>query len=138
MDFRKGELRVCDLMGRLSEKVKVAGRIVHKSLYINRISGLEPIDPAYLDKQWRRLRLEMRVFREVRRFEFSFSDLCTLLDDSVLQWQEDLETHFSAIQTATEQLTCITSLNLEIAARVREEAAGVEERLRELAIGRKD
>lgn len=138
MDFRKGELRVCDLMGRLSEKVKVAGRIVHKSLYINRISGLEPIDPAYLDKQWRRLRLEMRIFREVRRFEFPFSDLCTLLDDSVLLWQEDLEAHFSAVSTAIEQLECITALNLEMAARAREEAKQVEIRLQELAIGKKD
>ena len=138
MDFRNGEMRVCDLMGRLSEKVKVAGRIVHKSLHINRISGLEPISPAYVAKQWSRLRLEMRTFRQVRSFDFPFSDLCAILDDSVRLWTEDFQDHCSSVQQAIAQLDIITALNLEMADKVRRETEKVRERLQACSRGRED
>lgn len=138
MDFSHGEMRVCDLMGRLSEKVKVAGRIVHKSLYINRISGLEPISPAYVAKQWSGLRLEMRTFRQVRSFDFPFSDLCAILEDSVRLWTEDFQDHCSSVRQAIGQLEEITALNLELADRVRQETERVRHRLQTCSRGKED
>lgn len=133
MAFRNGEMRVCDLMGRLTRKVKSAGKIVLKCMRINRFAALEPVNPGFLGKKWRELRVEMRKFRSVRSFELPFADLCTLLNDSLTLWEDDIHEHYTAITEVCEQLLTISDLNTDISLRIHLEITQIQTKLAEIS-----